>query len=55
MEMDRIDDVVYELRQLIREVRYDKFLKTYGWVVDDLERLLADIEAQKDAQDNLDF
>jgi hypothetical protein len=53
--MNRIDDVIYELRQLIREVRYDKSLKGYTWVVEDLERLLADIEAQKDAENELDF
>lgn len=51
--MERIKDVVYDLRQLIRQLKYDKSLIKYGWVAEDLERLVADIEAQRDAESEL--
>ena len=51
--MERIKDVVYDLRQLIREVKYDKSLAKYSWVAEDLERLVADIEAQREAQSEM--
>lgn len=48
--MGRIKDVVYDLRQLIREIKYDKSLSKYSWVSEDLERLIADIEAQRETE-----
>lgn len=51
--MERIEDVIYDIKQIIREIRYDKSLTKYFWVLEDLERLLADIKAQKDAESDL--
>jgi hypothetical protein len=41
-----MNDILWELKNIIREIRYDKTKTKYMWTIDELEKLVADIEAQ---------
>jgi hypothetical protein len=42
-----MEEMLYNLEQMAREIRYDRNLSKYLWVIDEIERLKAEIEKQR--------
>ena len=42
-----MEEMLHRLEQIAREIRYDSDLSKYLWVIDEIERLKAEIERQR--------